>query len=125
MVDGIILFVHPPVAKLDIASDSDSEGRGFESLRAGQKRSNFWQTKVTSFFYPSRRLGISSRFSVYIIAVGVYHHAERVFMRLDDIQGFALMIYRLTADDIHAFGVMGMRRRAPKSLHSTHFIKKI
>ena len=25
----------PPVAKLDIAADSDSEGRGFESLRAG------------------------------------------------------------------------------------------
>ncbi len=29
--------VYPPVAKLDIAADSDSEGRGFESLRAGQK----------------------------------------------------------------------------------------
>ena len=28
----------PPVAKLDIAADSDSEGRGFESLRAGQKK---------------------------------------------------------------------------------------
>ena len=28
--------VYPPVAKLDIAADSDSEGRGFESLRAGQ-----------------------------------------------------------------------------------------
>lgn len=27
----------PPVAKLDIAVDSDSKGRGFESLRAGQK----------------------------------------------------------------------------------------
>ena len=25
----------PPVAKLDIAADSDSEGRGFESLQAG------------------------------------------------------------------------------------------
>ena len=30
-------FIFPPVAKLDIAADSDSEGRGFESLRAGQK----------------------------------------------------------------------------------------
>ena len=29
-------FIYPPVAKLDIAADSDSEGRGFESLRAGQ-----------------------------------------------------------------------------------------
>lgn len=26
--------MYPPVAKLDIAADSDSEGRGFESLRA-------------------------------------------------------------------------------------------
>ena len=26
---------YPPVAKLDIATDSDSGGRGFESLRAG------------------------------------------------------------------------------------------
>ena len=29
-------FLYPPVAKLDIAADSDSEGRGFESHRAGQ-----------------------------------------------------------------------------------------
>ena len=28
----------PPVAKLDIAADSDSEGRGFESLRAGHNQ---------------------------------------------------------------------------------------
>ena len=61
---------------------------------------------IVLLFYPSRRLGISSRVSVYIIAAGVYHHAERVFLRLDDIQGFALMIYRLAADDIHAFGVI-------------------
>ena len=29
------IYIYPPVAKLDIAADSDSEGRGFESLRAG------------------------------------------------------------------------------------------
>ena len=29
------MIEYPPVAKLDIAADSDSEGRGFESLRAG------------------------------------------------------------------------------------------
>ena len=29
--------IFPLVAKLDIAADSDSEGRGFESLRAGQQ----------------------------------------------------------------------------------------
>ena len=33
-----ILRKYPPVAKLDIAVDSDSKGRGFESLRAGQKK---------------------------------------------------------------------------------------
>ena len=33
-----IISAHPPVAKLDIAADSDSEGRGFESLRADHKR---------------------------------------------------------------------------------------
>lgn len=30
--------VYPPVAKLDIAVDSDSKGRGFESLRADQMK---------------------------------------------------------------------------------------
>lgn len=33
-----IISAHPPVAKLDIAADSDSEGRGFESLRAGHMK---------------------------------------------------------------------------------------
>ena len=33
-----VTSTHPPVAKLDIAVDSDSKGRGFESLRAGQKK---------------------------------------------------------------------------------------
>ena len=58
------------------------------------------------FSYPSRRLGISSRVSVYIIAEGVYHHAERVYPRLDDIQACGLMIYNsFGIDDIH-----GLRR---------------
>ena len=30
--------LYPPVAQLDNAADSDSEERGFESLRAGQKK---------------------------------------------------------------------------------------
>lgn len=34
-----------PVAKLDIAADSDSEGRGFESLRAGHQK-NFLIAKL-------------------------------------------------------------------------------
>ena len=36
------IYIYPPVAKLDIAADSDSEGRGFESsgraVIGGQKR---------------------------------------------------------------------------------------
>ena len=34
----IMFPIYPPVAKLDIAADSDPEGRGFESLRAGQEK---------------------------------------------------------------------------------------
>ena len=30
------LAIYPPVAQLDNAADSDSEERGFKSLRAGQ-----------------------------------------------------------------------------------------
>ena len=38
------IYIYPPVAKLDIAADSDSEGRGFEALRAGHD----WVTKKMS-----------------------------------------------------------------------------
>ena len=59
------------------------------------------------FFYPSRRLSISSRASVYIITEGVSHRAKRVFLRLDDIQHYVLMICNsFGIDDIHAFGVI-------------------
>ena len=78
-----------PVAQLDSASDSDSEGRRFESFRAGQKilvlRNEDFLSKPQAWYIITR--------SVYIIAEGVYHHAERVFLRLDDIQHFVLMIY--------------------------------
>ena len=43
----------PPVAKLDIAVDSDSKGRGFESLRAGQKYSD--TNMVSLYFLPTLR----------------------------------------------------------------------
>ena len=48
--------IPPPVAKLDIAVDSDSKGRGFESLRAGQKQKTDKPLKtlglsVFSFFF--------------------------------------------------------------------------
>ena len=73
---------------------------------------------VLGFFYPSRRLGISSAARRYIIKGGnaalVYHHAIAcIFLRLDDIQCFALMICNSYGiDDIHAYGVIEMRRCA-------------
>ena len=42
------IYIYPPVAKLDIAADSDSEGRGFESLRAGQAKSAL-ESRFTGF----------------------------------------------------------------------------
>ena len=45
---------------------------------------------------------------VYIIAVGVYHYVyECIFLRIDDILNFVLMICNsFGIDDIHAFGVI-------------------
>ena len=51
------------------------------------------------FFIQADRLGISSRFSVYIIAEGVYHHTKCAFCRLDDIQS-------LRFDEIQCFALM-------------------
>ena len=45
------IYIYPPVAKLDIAADSDSEGRGFESLRAGQSRASTRKSRSGLFFY--------------------------------------------------------------------------
>ena len=47
------------------------------------------------FFYPSRRLGISSPHEVWWISSAlwaVYHHRRCIPLRLDDIQNFVLMI---------------------------------
>ena len=61
------------------------------------------------FFYPSRRLGISSRDSVHLIK-GVKHLciSSRIsvhILQLDDIQCFVLMIYNFfKIDDIHPVG---------------------
>ena len=52
-------------------------------------------TKSSFFVYPSRRLGISSDASRYIISPcrAVSHHALAcIFLRLDDIQHFVLVI---------------------------------
>ena len=64
---------------------------------------------LSEFFYPSRRLGISSRRSrVYHQgrrAALVSHHALAcMFLWLDDIP-------QQVADDIHSFGVIEMRKR--------------
>ena len=65
-----------------------------------------------SFFIQADRLGISSRFSVYIIkggdAVVVSHHTEGVYIcRLDDIQNFVLMICNSYGiDDIQCYALI-------------------
>ena len=63
------------------ATDSDSVIREFKSLIPSQKRSNFCLPKVTSFFIHCESDGISSRFSVYIIAAGVYHQPQVVSLQ--------------------------------------------
>ena len=72
-----------PVAQLDSASDSDSEGRRFESYRVGQK---FDKLRLVEFFIQCVSNGISSRVSVYLITEGVYHQPQAV-------SSFAMMIY--------------------------------
>ena len=52
------IYIYPPVAKLDIAADSDSEGRGFESLRAGHD----WVTKKMSPNFFSIHAGLRAFF---------------------------------------------------------------
>ena len=63
-------YMHLPVAQLDSASDSDSEGRRFESFRVGQK---FDKLRLVEFFIHCESNGISSRVSVHFITEGVYH----------------------------------------------------
>ena len=87
---------------------------GFESLHPSQKNTAEKYPFLQYFFYPSRRLGISSPHEVWWISSAlwaVYHHASAcIFLRLDDIQCLRIddMPQRV-ADDIHAFGVIGMR----------------
>ena len=77
----------------------------------------FDKSELIEFFYPSRRLGISSRVSVYIIAEGVYHQPKAVYFCdlmicngkaiddipqqvADDIQGCRLDFYRIICYNI-------------------------
>ena len=86
------------------AFDWQSRGHGFDPHRLHQK---ILVLQNEDFFIQADRLGISSRISVYIIAVGVYHHTKCVFCRLDDIQNFVLMICNSNGiDDMHGFAVI-------------------
>ena len=72
----------------------------------------FDKFRLVEFFYPSRRLGISSPREAWCISSApfgaVSHHALAcIYLRLDDIQNFVLMICNSCGiDDKHAFGVI-------------------
>ena len=85
------------------------EGKTPLLLKENRKRTTHQKRRffVIVFFYPLRSNGISSRFSVYIITVGVYHQPKAVSLRNDDMQSVALMTYNsLGIDDIHGFAVI-------------------
>ena len=65
-----------PVAQLDSASDSDSEGRRFKSFRVGQKFDKF---RLVEFFIHCESNGISSRVSVYLIRFDEYISSKRIY----------------------------------------------
>ena len=58
----------------------------------GEKKNTKSKKMAWCFFIHCESNGISSRVSVYIIAVGVYHQPQVVYFRNDDIQNFVLMI---------------------------------
>ena len=99
-----------PVAQLDRVSDSDSEGRWFDSSRAYQKRSNFCLPKVTSFFIQAAGLAYHHDAVVYIISPfgAVSHHASAcILLRLDEMQHFVSMICNSCGiDDIQGFALI-------------------
>ena len=94
---GIIMLVPWGRSSAGRALEWHSRGQEFDPLRLHQKID---LRKASLFFYPSRRLGISSRVSVYIIKVGkadlVSHHAVGVyksFCGLMRYSPFGLMRY--------------------------------
>ena len=70
---------------------------------ATKKQDSLW---AVLFFYPCRRLGMESRFSVHGIAEGVWHHRRCIFLRLDSMRCSASVPFRLTTDSIHGFAVI-------------------
>ncbi len=76
-----------PVAQLDSASDSDSEGRRFESYRVGQKSVD--KNRRIFLYIAKQWYIIAARRVVHIVSSfgAVYHHASTcIFCRLDYIQ---------------------------------------
>ena len=74
---GVAHPVERHLAKVEVASSS--------LVTRSKKRSNFCLPKVTSFFIQAAYLGISSRFSVYIIAARRISSPKVYPLRLDDI----------------------------------------
>ena len=93
--NDVVKISYLPVAQLDSASDSDSEGRRFESFRVGQKRTK--QT-LRSFFIQAAGLAYHHRtkcgaYHQRRFAAVVYHHALAcISLRLDDIQFLAKLM---------------------------------
>ena len=68
---------------------------GLPPSPAPAKKSSFFGTRI---FYPSRRLGMESRVSVYGIAQGAWHHRRCIFC--------GLIPYRLATDSIQCFALI-------------------
>ena len=99
------------VAQFGSALGSGPRGRGFKSRHLDQKTTGF----DLSFFYPSRRLGISS-------LLGAYHHRRCISSRIS-VYFCGLMICKtsfwwytmLRIDDIHGFAVIEYEGSNPVS----------
>ncbi len=61
----------------------------------------FDKLRLVEFFYPSHRLGMESRVSVYVIAVGVWHHQGCIFLRLDSIRLLCNQFHTATSCGFH------------------------
>ena len=83
------------LAQLDRVPGYEPVGRGFESLMPRQQKRNFCLPKVPFLFiqaaglvYHPTQVGISSRARCALVS----HHAPAcIYLRLDDIQGYALI----------------------------------
>ena len=92
------------MAQLDNAADSDSEERGFKSLRAGQKKT----IPKNRLFYPLRKQWYIATRRVHTISrQAVYHHQKRIRFHNDDMQNLVLMIYNFCEiDNMHSYAVI-------------------